>query len=73
MKNVTFRVEDDRLIEKAKLKATSINRSLNDLFIEWLKNFSNENGENFNYKKYLTKFKHIKIEKKFSRDEMNER
>lgn len=73
MKNVTFRVEDDRLVEKAKLKALSINRSLNDLFVEWLKNFSNDNNDDFDYKKYLAKFKHIKIEKKFSRDEMNER
>ncbi|EMY71802.1 hypothetical protein [Leptospira vanthielii] len=73
MKNVTFRVEDDRLVEKAKLKAISINRSLNDLFVEWLKNFSNDNNDDFDYKKYLAKFKHIKIEKKFSRDEMNER
>ncbi|MCZ8343563.1 MAG: antitoxin [Leptospira sp.] len=73
MKNVTFRVDDDRLVEKAKLKAISINRSLNDLFIEWLKNFSNEKDENFNYKKYISKFNHIKIEKKYSRDEMNER
>ncbi|WP_210415754.1 hypothetical protein [Leptospira bouyouniensis] len=73
MKNVTFRVEDDKLIEKAKLKAMSINRSLNDLFIEWLKNFSNENGNEIDYKKYITKYKHIQIQKKFSRDQMNER
>ncbi|MDF3820743.1 antitoxin [Leptospira sp. 96542] len=51
----------------------SINRSLNDLFVEWLKNSSNDNHDDFDYKKYLAKFKHIKIEKKFSRDEMNER
>ncbi len=73
MKNVTFRVEDEHLLKKAKLKAISLNWSLNDLFVEWLKNLSNDNREDFDYKKYITNYKHIKIDKKFSRDEMNER
>ena len=34
MKNVSFRVEDERHLKKEKLKASSLNRSLNDLFIE---------------------------------------
>ncbi len=73
MKNVTFRVEDERLIEKAKLKAMSVNRSLNDLFVEWLKSLSNDPKDDFDYKKYMSKFSHIKINKTFTRDEMNER
>lgn len=73
MKNITFRIEDERLIELAKLKAISLNRSLNDLFIEWLKVFSNDKREDFNYRKYIQQYSHIKLERKFSRDEMNER
>ncbi|MCC5816593.1 MAG: antitoxin [Leptospira sp.] len=73
MKNVTFRVEDDKLIEKARLKARSLNRSLNDLFLDWLKTLSNDNSKNLNYEEYISKFKHIKIDRTFSRNEMNER
>lgn len=73
MKNVTFRVEDDNLIEKAKLRAISLNRSLNDIFIEWLKNFSNDNRSDLDYRKYIEKYSHIKIDTNFTRDEMNER
>jgi hypothetical protein len=73
MKNITFRIEDERLIKQAKLKAISLNRSLNDLFTEWLKMITNDKSQDFNYKKYITKYSHIKIDKKFSRAEMNER
>ncbi len=73
MKNITFRIEDERLLERAKLKAHSLNRSLNDLFNEWLKVFSNDKREVLEYRTYFAKYSHIRIDKKFSRNEMNER
>lgn len=73
MKNITFRVEDDKLINKAKIKAMSLNRSLNDLFVDWLKTFSNDDAKISNYNDYILKFSHIKIHKKYTREEMNER
>ncbi len=72
MKNITFRIEEN-LLEKARKKSVLLNRSLNDLFLEWISDFSEENKVNLNYRNYLSKFGHIKIDKKLNRDEMNER
>ncbi|TGL31539.1 antitoxin [Leptospira koniambonensis] len=72
MKNVTFRI-DENLIQKARAKAIDLNKSLNELFVEWLTTFSNDNRESLDYKKYISKYSHIKIKEKYSRDQMNER
>jgi hypothetical protein len=64
---------NENLIEKARIKAIGLNRSLNDLFIEWLKVFSSDTHTSLNYKKYLSKYSHIKMGKKYTREEMNER
>jgi len=72
MKNITFKA-DDTLIEKARLKAKQENRSLNDVFNEWLKVYIYpfENGKD--YQSIMKKLSYANTGYSFSRDEMNER
>ncbi|MBW0435464.1 antitoxin [Leptospira yasudae] len=72
MKNVTFRA-DDRLLEKARLRAASERKSLTDVFNEFLKNYSNSVKDVSDYENLLQKLNYVKVGRKFNRDEMNER
>jgi len=72
MKNVTFRVPEDSLV-KAREKATKEKRSLNELINQWIKNYSAVKDEFFDVRKYLGRIKGVKISRKFTREEMNER
>ncbi len=69
--NVTFKA-DEPLVRKARIRAKTENRSLNDVFIDWLKVYAGQNGP-VKYEDIMKKFSHIKAGRKFTRDEMNER
>ncbi|MBN8222205.1 MAG: antitoxin [Spirochaetes bacterium] len=71
MTNVTFKAEEP-LIRKARLRAKTENRSLNDVFVDWLKVYAGQN-QTTDYYEIKKKFSHIKSGRKFTRDEMNER
>lgn len=72
MKNITFKA-DEQLIEKARLKAKMENRSLNDLFNDWLKIYIYPFDHHKNYSKIMKGFLYVNSGSKFTRDEMNER
>lgn len=72
MKSITFRA-DERAIEKARLKASKQKRSLNDIFNEWLRAYSESEPKDFDLDTYLKKFEYVKINKKITREEANER
>ena len=72
MKNITFKA-DEQLIEKARLKAKIENRSLNEVFNEWLKIYIYPVNHHENYNKIMKDFSYVNSGIKFTRDEMNER
>lgn len=71
MTNVTFKVEEP-LIHKARLRAKGEHRSLNDVFVDWLKVYAGQKGK-LDYYAMKEKYRHIKPGGPFTRDEMNER
>lgn len=72
MKNVTFRIQED-MLRKAREKAGKERKSLNNLINQWLKNYSATQDEAFDVHKYLERVRGVKIGRKFTREEMNER
>lgn len=72
MKSITFRA-DERSIEKARLKANHQKRTLNEVFNEWLRAYSESEPKDFDLDSYLKKFDYVKIDRKISREEANER
>jgi len=71
MTNVTFKV-DEPLISKARLRARQENRSLNAVFVDWLRLYTGK-GKASDYATLKKKWKHIKSGRHFTRDELNER
>ena len=71
-KNVTFRIQED-LLKKARAKALKEHQSLNKLVSQWLKNYAAGKGQQMDYMSFMAKLDNIKIGKKFTREEMNER
>ncbi len=72
MKNITFSA-DERLIEKARLKAAKEKTTLNKRFREWLAGYAKQNDAGNTYNKLMEELSHVNSGGKFSRDEMNER
>jgi len=72
MKNITFKA-DDALIEKARLKARQENRSLNDVFNEWLKVYIYPFEHGKDYRTIMNKLSYANSGRSFTRDELNER
>ncbi|MCB1144941.1 MAG: antitoxin [Leptospiraceae bacterium] len=72
MKSIIINI-DDQLFEKVETKSAQMNKSIDDLFLNWLSEFTSEQVEEFNYLSYMEKFQHISIDLNFNRQEMNER
>ncbi|WP_420641017.1 hypothetical protein [Candidatus Leptofilum sp.] len=72
MKNITFSA-DETLIQQARLRAASENRSLNDLFREWLSQYVAQAHAAQKYSELMTQLDHIQAAGPYTRDEMNER
>lgn len=75
MKNITFSAKEE-LIEKARKAARDKNRTLNELFREWLKTVSDE-AKDMKVAEKLedtwNKTSYLRVGKKLSRNDMNER
>ncbi len=71
MLNITFSA-DERLIEQARAKARRENRTLNDVFRDWLASYTGKDNR-LGIDAVRAKWKHVKISGPFGRDDMHER
>jgi hypothetical protein len=73
MKNITLSAEE-RLIEAARDRARSENTTLNDQFRQWLASYADAAGRLQRYDELMPALRgRLKVGRKLSRDEMNER
>ena len=72
VKNITFSADSD-VIEKARLRARQNRTTLNVVFREWLERYAGETGAIGEYATVMSKLRHVKAGRKFSRDELNAR
>ncbi|MEP0005775.1 MAG: hypothetical protein ABJ387_13085 [Balneola sp.] len=72
MKNITFSA-DEKLIEKARLKAAKEKTTLNQQFRDWLKRYASENDYRKEFEQLMEDLSYVNSGGKFTRDEMNER
>jgi hypothetical protein len=73
MKNITLSAEE-RLIEAARERARSENTTLNEQFRQWLARYADAAGRLQRYDEVMPALRgQVKVGRKLSRDEMNER
>jgi hypothetical protein len=73
MKNITLSAEE-RLIEAARERARLENTSLNEQFRHWLAGYADASGRLQRYDELMPALRgRLKVGRKLSRDEMNER
>jgi hypothetical protein len=75
MKNITFSAQEDK-IERARKVAAQRHKSLNDLFRDWLDGISSQASDEHISQRLNSLWDHtsyLRVGKKLSRDEMNER
>ena len=71
-KNITLSA-DPADIEEAREEARSQNKTLNDLFREWLKTIAGRKARAREFRALMDSLRHVDAGRKFTRDEMNER
>lgn len=71
-KNVTLSA-DAVLLGQARKRAKAEGKTLNVLFREWLTRYTTQPGVEEDYAAFMRDMKHIKVERKFTREEMSER
>ncbi|MCC6601686.1 MAG: hypothetical protein IT327_00675 [Anaerolineae bacterium] len=72
MRNITLSA-DETLIQQARLRAASENRSLNDVFREWLAQYVMQPYAAQKYSELMAQLNHIQASGPYTRDELNER
>ncbi|HTE22548.1 MAG TPA: DUF6364 family protein [Candidatus Limnocylindria bacterium] len=72
MKNITLSA-DEKLIEAARERARSQNTTLNNLFREWLKQYTDRERAVREYNELMKRLSYVQPGRKFTREEMNER
>jgi len=72
MKNITLSADQD-LIEKARSIAKAQRRTLNEAFREWLRQFTESDGDAQGFDALMERMKHIDSGGHYTRDELNER
>ncbi|HPA16995.1 MAG TPA: hypothetical protein PLU30_04560 [Verrucomicrobiae bacterium] len=74
MRNITLSA-DERLIDEARRQAAFENRSLNDLFRDWLRQYTAAGGAAADFDGMMGRLdaRGIRAGRKFTRGEMNER
>ena len=72
LKNITFSAEE-ALIKEARLRAARSNKTLNELFREWLAPYVSKPEAEEQYLRLMDSFSNVDAGYKFSRDELNER
>ena len=71
MKNITLSADED-LIDRARLVAKTNHTTLNEAFREWLVDFTSRPGTVEHYDSLMSRIT-FKVDRKFTREEMNER
>jgi hypothetical protein len=72
MRKITFRA-DEKLIEEARLVAKSERTTLSAAFCKWLKEFASQSSSSHDFDGLMTRLRHVKAGRRFTRDEMNRR
>jgi hypothetical protein len=72
MKNITLSAEED-LIELARTVARSQRTTLNAAFREWLERYTAQTGAGPEFDSLMTRLRHVRSGRRFTREEMNER
>lgn len=73
MRNITFSA-DENLIDCARERARSQNRTLNEAFREWLAQFAQPGDNVAEYDALMARLQEtVRLHPPYSRDEMNER
>ena len=72
VKNITLSA-DERLIEQAREVARAQHTTLNAAFREWLEQYSGRARWLREYDELMESLKHIKADRKYTREELNER
>ncbi|HWB33327.1 MAG TPA: hypothetical protein VG714_09155 [Acidobacteriaceae bacterium] len=72
MKNITLSA-DERLIEQARQAASERHTTLNAAFREWLEMYSGRAERMRRLNEALERTKHFTVDRKYTREEMNER
>lgn len=72
MKNVTFKA-DEKILQKARIRAKEENTSLNEIFNNWLEVFVKNKQNAKDYDLLMKNLNYVSSGRKFSRSELNER
>ena len=72
MKNITLSA-DEALIEQAREAARAQHTTLNAAFRQWLEEFSDRRGQAQEFDALMERTKYVKADRKYTRDELNER
>ena len=72
LKNITLSA-DEYLIAQARKRAQAENRTVNELFREWLTRYVERPSSGEEYDRLMEELSHVELVGPFSREEMNER
>ncbi len=72
MKNITFKA-DEKILQKARIRAKEENISLNEVFINWLEIYAKNKQKAKDYDLLMKNLEYASAGRKFSRAEFNER
>ena len=72
VKNITLSA-DEHLIQQARMVAQSQHKTLTAAFREWLEQYTSQSGSTQEFDALMQRLRHIRLPRRFSRDEMNER
>jgi len=72
MRNITFSA-DEELVDRARLRARRENKTLNAVFREWLQRYASVPTAVAEYQQLMRRLSHVKVDREFTRDEMNSR
>ena len=72
LKNITLSAED-LIIKKAREKARKEQKTLNELFREWMKSYISGSNPVGDFEEFMKHVDYANAGRKFSREEMNER
>ena len=70
MRNVTVSA-DEELIDRVRLRARRENKTLNAVFREWLQRYAGNSTAAAEYQQLMRRLSHVRVDRKFTRDEMN--
>jgi hypothetical protein len=71
VKNITLSA-DENLIEQARKAAAEQHTTLNAAFRQWLEEFSGRQQRARRFDEAMERLKHFTVDRKYTRDEMNE-